>query len=187
MDNGNAVATLENQRVMTSGGAGYLLATVDSATADASVSVDVVRGASAPWGGLALRMTDASNFFFLRYGTDLSLTKVEAGAATELARSTLPSAVAGSRHRLEAQIQGDRVRVYWDGAFQFQATSSFQQSATKHGLVWSPANDTATALDEFDLHAIPEIIAIHNDTQIHMDFKPLVEEGTLILVRFTPE
>ena len=148
---GAAVPTIQNNQTIVTSGAGYVLATVNPSLGDAIVSADVIRGSATPWGGLVLRMADPNNFLIVRYGTNVTLSQVEAGRSYDLASSTPPAAVAGSRHRLEARLLGDRIRIYWDGTFQFQAVTAFQQGVTRHGLAWNPSSSTTTSLDVFDL------------------------------------
>jgi RHS repeat-associated protein len=148
---GAGAPTIQSNQTIVTGGTGYVLATVNPNLADAIVSADIIRGSPTPWGGLVLRMADPNNFLIVRYTSNLTLSQVEAGQSYDLASSTPTAALAGSRHRLEARLQGDRIRVYWDGMFQFQATTGFQLGATRHGLAWNPSSSTTTSLDAFDL------------------------------------
>jgi RHS repeat-associated protein len=145
--------SVQGNKVTATTGSGYVFATVDAGTADGIVAADVIQGATPAWGGLALRMVDSSNFLLVRYHAPvLTLIRVQGGVPTNLGESSPGAAAAGSRHRIEARLTGPAFDVYWDGVLQFNATSSFQQTATQHGLVWHPTTDV-TALDTFELRA----------------------------------
>jgi RHS repeat-associated protein len=110
-----------------------------------------------------LRQTDATHYLLVRYGSNLTVTEVNGATTITHVSIAAPTATPGSRHRLEARLQGDRIRVYWDGVFKAEAKTTFQQTVTRHGLAWNPSADIATALDTFDLRAATVVITGPND------------------------
>ena len=155
---GSGDPTIQSKQAKPSTGGGYQFASVNPGLADAIVAVDVIVGSSTRWGGLVLRLADINNFLVVRYASNLQLTQVQAGQSTDLAYSTPPTAANGSSHRLEARLQDDRVRVYWDGLFQFEKTTTFQQGITRHGLAWNLSSSTTTLFDNFDLRPATIVI-----------------------------
>lgn len=137
-------------------GSGYEFATVDPSLTDAIVAVDVIVASGTNWGGLALRLADVNNFLAVRFSTTLELTQVQGGQSSTLGSSN-PSAAPGT-HRLEARLDGDRIRIYWDNQFQFQGVTTFQQNITRHGLAWNLSSSTNTIFDNFDLRPATIVI-----------------------------
>jgi hypothetical protein len=46
---------------------------------------------------------------------------------------------------------GATITVAWDGVQKIQATDSFQQTRTLHGMIWAPWVDTASTFDNFQV------------------------------------
>jgi hypothetical protein len=57
--------------------------------------------------------------------------------------------LAGSTHRLGVTASGDTISLLWDGVPMLSAVEALQQTSTRHGLVWSPAIDSASVFDNF--------------------------------------
>ena len=115
----------------------YIVTAIDSGRSDASVSVDVIPGEGSSHGGLILRSSaNGQNFFAVWCRNDqVRMLRRENGKWYDVA-ITPPFAIAnGIRHRLEARLSASTIQVYWDGAFQFQHVSSFQQTSTRHGMI----------------------------------------------------
>ena len=116
-------------------GAGRRLATMDFGIADASFGCDFTRGSdAATHGGLTLRYTDANNFLYARFTPNKAqLRKVDNGSDTLLAEATLQWN-AGDRRFAQVVLHGELIRVFVNRQEVVSARSSFNASATRHGL-----------------------------------------------------
>ena len=150
---GPPTPTLTAGGVGVTAGAGHLQAAINSGAADVVMGVDYRVGSGPGMGALAVRLTDANNFFvFETYLNTLYLYKRQAGTWIALGSQPLPSMlVPGSTHRLEVHTLGATLEGWWDGALLLQASDSFQQTATRHGLDWNAAYDTTTTYANFQL------------------------------------
>ena len=125
-----------NGGAQTSGaGAGKRIATMDFGLADASFGCDFTRGSNAAThGGLTLRYSDANNFLYARFTpSKAQLRKVENGSDELLAEATLQWN-AGDKRFAQVVLHGDLIRVFADGRQILAKQSSFNASATRHGL-----------------------------------------------------
>ena len=116
-------------------GAGRRLATMDFGIADASFGCEFTRGSeAATHGGLTLRYSDTNNFLYARVMSDkMQVRKVEDGADTLLAAATLKWD-AGDKRFLQVVLHGEVIRVFVERRQVLSARSSFNASATRHGL-----------------------------------------------------
>jgi hypothetical protein len=139
-----------NQFRVISGGTDWEAATVDSGAANVVVSSDVaVSNIAVPYGGVVVRATDASNYFFARfYGNSLGLYRRQGGVISPLGTIAV-AATPGTTHRIGISASGTTLTVTWDGTAMLNATDAFNQPATKHGLSWAPFVDALTAYDSF--------------------------------------
>ena len=103
--------------------------------ADVSFGCDFTRGANATrHGGLCIRYSDASNYLYVRVtGQAVDLRKVDAGAHSTLATAAYawPS---NTRRFAQVVTHGQSVRVFVDDRQLIDATTSFNATATRHGL-----------------------------------------------------
>jgi len=115
----------------------------------AVVDVQVTRRASLDV-GLVCRASDASNYILLAYGDTTAqyrLFRVQAGAFTLLASVSVTTA-SGDVVKLTV-TSGDAYTAYKNGVSQLTGSSSFNNTATKHGMwTW---NDTAARFDIFSI------------------------------------
>ena len=103
--------------------------------ADVSFGCDFTRGANATrHGGLCIRYSNASNYLYVRVtGQAVELRKVDAGAHSTLATAAhaWPSA---ARRFVQVVTHGQSVRMFVDDRQLIDATTSFNATATRHGL-----------------------------------------------------
>ena len=115
-------------------GNGDCVATVDFADANASFGCDFKRGSDTDHGGLCFRFSDTSNYLYVRVtGTAIELRKVQAGADSQIASASHTWSSAAKKF-LQVVLHGDSIRVFVDDDEVLDATSSFNQTATRHGL-----------------------------------------------------
>src|SRR5947208_15943417 len=109
--------------------------TIDAGASDAAVGDDYVVGIGGGMGAVIGRLTDTNNHFILvTLNNTLQLYRRQSGAYALLASQPLPSAlVAGSTHRLELRVVGSTLTAWWDSAQQLSVSSTFNQTATRHG------------------------------------------------------
>ena len=132
-----------NGRAQTSGAsAGRRIATMDFGIADASFGCDFTRGSDATThGGLTLRYSDANNFLYTRFTPNKAqLRKVQNGGDTLLAEATLKWD-AGDKRFVQAVLHGELIRVFVNRQEVLSAQSSFNASATRHGMYCDGAAD----------------------------------------------
>lgn len=122
--------------------------TVDSSMPDCTVSVKMVNLSTGSWSGPCARYTDANNVYWIETnGTTIYLKKKEAGAAANLGSGT--GAYAGCTLRIK--VNGSSIKAYVDDIEKISATSTFNQTATRHGL---KSYTTAQLFDDFKAEAI---------------------------------
>ena len=129
---GPSGAAAETAGALVDGGC---VAAVDFGDANASFGCGFTRGSdSARHGGLCFRVSDSSNYLYVRVtGTAVELRKVRGGADSRIASAshTWASAV---RKALQVVLHGDSIRVFVDDDEVLDATSPFNRTATRHGL-----------------------------------------------------
>ena len=116
-------------------GNGDCVATVDFGDADVSLGCDFTRGTDATdHGGLCFRYSDTSNYLYARVtGTAIEVRKVDAGADS-LVASAAHTWNAGTQKFLQLVLHGGSIRVFVNDSEVIDTTSSFNSTATKHGL-----------------------------------------------------
>lgn len=139
-----------------SGGAAYLplvtthnLAVVETSNSDGVVSVTLA--AIDYRQRLIVRATDASNYLFAQAneaGT-VELFRCQAGSFTSLATAAAHTWAAGDV--LAVVLQGSSIKVRVNGVQLLAATSTFNQSATKHGIGGTAAAQTNARWDNFNV------------------------------------
>ena len=153
MNGGAPTPTLVAGGVGVTPGPGHLRVTIDSGAADVVMGVDYRVGSGPGMGAIVFRLTDANNFFLIEtYLNELQLYRNQAGTYTKLASQPLPAAlVMASMHRLEVRTLGSTLEGWWDGVRLLQATDTFQQTATRHGLDWNSGFDATSVYSNFQL------------------------------------
>lgn len=129
-------------------GVGLSQAVIESQRALAVVKA-TVKIATGGFVGLYVRVTDTSNGWYVLLRDDTSLfTLVERNAGVDTVRaSTAFNPTPGTPALIVVTMQGQTIKATLDGANEISYTSaSFNQSATKHGLV---ANLAANRADSF--------------------------------------
>lgn len=138
-----------NRAAQTAAAGTYYTATINPAVTDGKLTITIPVVDVAFAYGICARLSDASNFIHIEYSAGaLSLYKRVAGSFTSLGSQTL-SLVAGDTIGLK--IAGNVISVYWNGALQFSATDSFNNTATRWGLV------TASATQRYDSMVFTDI------------------------------
>ena len=125
-------------------GNGDCVATVDFLDANVSLGCDFTRGTdAADDGGLAFRFSTTTNYLYARVtGSAIEVRKVDAGTDSLVASAshTWPSA---SKRFLQVVLHGTSIRVFVDSAEVVDTTSSFNTTATRHGLFCDDQADHA--------------------------------------------
>jgi hypothetical protein len=152
---GPYLPSVANGKVSQTGAwAGYTAWTVNVGLANVNVGVDVTSTAYSPSGGLVLRATDENNYLLLRYKGPY-LYRRQGGQLHPLGAANL-SFASGETHRIEARMSGSSIEVYADNVLVFAVTETFNQAATRHGVVWH-GDDSTARLDNFSLTSTERI------------------------------
>ena len=131
---------------------GYVVAVIDSGTADGMVSVDFRSTAANRRAGVILRMADVQNFLVLQYTGNWSSGRVELLQRVHGVFTSLKGASVGpldGPHTLAARIVNGSVTGLLDGRALFETTANNNSWGTWHGLLWTTSADTTTAFDNF--------------------------------------
>ena len=113
--------------------AGNYTAVLEFDESDCYVGAVYTRGGAAN-SGLVCRYTNASNYILVYHeGTNLKVGKVEGGTLSVIAAIGLTWGT-GATHRMIVELHGDAIRVSVDQTLKINTTSSFNQTATKHGI-----------------------------------------------------
>ncbi|MCH7745797.1 MAG: hypothetical protein IIC84_06975 [Chloroflexi bacterium] len=114
---------------------GDCVATMDFSDADVSFGCDFTRGTdTSDHGGLCFRYSDTSNYLYVRVtGTLIEVRKVEAGSDSQITSKTHTWSVSTQKF-LQVTLHGNSIRVFVDNSEVVDTTSSFNNTATKHGL-----------------------------------------------------
>lgn len=119
--------TVSNQAGVPSTGSFHKnLAWLDSGTPDGTVQVTIA--ATSGGAGLALRVTDSSNYYLW---SGNSVSKVVAGSASQLLTGLTNL---GAGDVAKAVMSGSTLKLYRNGALVGIVTDSFNNTATKHGI-----------------------------------------------------
>ena len=113
--------------------AGNYTAVLEFNESDCYVGAIYTRGGSAN-SGLVCRWSDASNYILVYHeGTNLRVGKVEAGTLTVVATTVFVWGTEATK-RLIVELHGEEIRVSVDQTLLLNTTSTFNQTATKHGI-----------------------------------------------------
>ena len=117
-------------------GNGDCVATIDFADADVAFGCDFTRGTdTADHGGLCFRYSDVSNYLYARVtGTTIEVRKVDAGPDSQVASTAHTSWSTSTKKFLQVVLHGSSIRVFVDQNEVVDTTSSFNSTATRHGL-----------------------------------------------------
>lgn len=123
-------------------GNGDCVATVGFGDADVSFDCFFTRETdTTDHGGLCFRYSDNSNYLYVRItGTAVEVGKVDAGADTQVATASHTWATSTQKF-LQVVLHGSLIRVFVDDAEVVDTTSSFNASATSHGLFCDDQSD----------------------------------------------
>ena len=116
-------------------GNGDCVATMDLGDADVSLGCDFTRGTDATdHGGICFRYSNLTNYLYVRVtGTAIEVRKVEAGS-DGLVASAAHTWNASTQKFLQVVLHGNSIRVFVNDTEVVDTTSSFNSTATKHGL-----------------------------------------------------
>jgi Zn-dependent metalloprotease len=146
--------TLTGGVVGIAAGGGHVQATLQTNVADIRMGVDYRVGASSQrLAGLAFRLTDANNHLLLLFFDNaLHFYRRQNGTYSLLASSgPLAPIAGGTTQRMEVRASGTTLTGWWNGAQVVQASDTIQQTATRHGLDWNTAFDSATTFDNLEI------------------------------------
>lgn len=112
-----------------------LRAIIDSGVADCSVETPIVFGATDT--GLILRANNSSNYLRITLApSNVRFQKTQSGATTTLGTKNF-SFVIGRTYLVRADLAGSSVKISVDGTELGTFSTSFNQTATRHGLLTS--------------------------------------------------
>ena len=116
-------------------GNGDCVATVDFLDANVSLGCDFTRGTDpTDHGGLAFRLSDTANYLYVRVnGTQIQVRRVATGSDS-LVASTSHTWGTSTTKFLQIVLHGNSIRVFVDNIEVVDTTSSFNNTATRHGL-----------------------------------------------------
>jgi len=142
-----------NELRTTATGQTFQEATVETAKSDATLNVDwTVPASGTPFGGLVVRATDDANYILVRFWQgQLGILRQQRGEWTPIGNGAQVNATPGSVHRLTVTAVGTTITVAWDGTPALTVVESFNQTGTRHGVLWAPSVDALTAYDNFDV------------------------------------
>ncbi len=107
-------------------------AVLDFGETDCFVSAKFTRGGTG--GGIVARWSDASNFLLIYHdGTNIVIGKVDTGSLSTISSKAYTWTL-GTEKRIFVELHGDDIRVAIDDQYQLTTTSTFNNTATKHGV-----------------------------------------------------
>ena len=115
-------------------GNGDCVATIDFGQSDISFGCDFTRGTDGTdHGGLCFRFSNSSNYLYVRVtGANIEVRKVDAGADSQVAMAAHTWS-SGAGKFIQVVLHGDSIRVFVDHDEVIDTTSSFNNTATRHG------------------------------------------------------
>ncbi len=143
-ENGGAV--VNNNALIVGGGAAPIAASIQASAADVTIQITLVSGNGSS--GIAARLTDYNNCFLL-FATSGTYTAIkrEAGVNTTLLTFS-PGATNGDV--LKIVTSGTSIQFYVNNVLKHTETSSFNQTATKHGVFFT-SNISTCRFDNFSI------------------------------------
>ncbi|HTK03811.1 MAG TPA: sialate O-acetylesterase [Alphaproteobacteria bacterium] len=139
--------TIESNKARADGTGGSY-ATVNATDADVVITSQVTMESSGAGQGFIARYTDTNNQFRIVWfgNSQIQIIKREAGVNTTLSSTPLV-AVNGQTYAFALTLNGSSISLSIDGVEQISATSSFNQSATIHGIFAGAS--TGVRFDDF--------------------------------------
>jgi endoglucanase len=123
-------------------------ATLDVGAADVTVQASVAITAGEQ--GICFRMTDAENYLLMRMGGNANgnyeLFRIQGGSGSQLT-SVAATGSPTAPYLLKVVLSGSTITPYVNGVAQTPITSTFNQTATRHGL-WAAGNGTGNAYED---------------------------------------
>ena len=116
-------------------GNGDCVATIEFSESSVSFGCDFTRGTDGTdHGGLCFRYSDTSNYLYVRVtGTAIEVRKVDAVADSQVATASHTWG-SGATKFLQVVLHGNSIRVFVDTSEVVDTSSSFNSTATRHGL-----------------------------------------------------
>lgn len=116
-------------------GNGDCVVTMDFGQSDVGFACDFTRGTDgADHGGLCFRYLNTTNYMYVRAtGTNVEVRKVDAGVDSQVATAANTWSSAAKKF-LQVVLHGSSIRVFVDDNEVVDTTSSFNNTATRHGL-----------------------------------------------------
>ena len=116
-------------------GSGDCVATMEFGEADVSLGCDFSRGTDgSDHGGLCFRYSDTTNYLYARVtGTAIEVRKMEAGSDSQVATASHTWST-GAAKFLQVVLHGSSIRIFVNDSAVVDTSSSFNSSATNHGL-----------------------------------------------------
>ena len=111
------------------------VATMEFGESDVSFGCDYTRGTDiTDHGGLCFRYSNTSNYLYVRVtGPNIEVRKVDLGADSQVATAAHTWST-GAKKFLQVVLHEDSIRVFVDDDEVMDTTSSFNSTATRHGL-----------------------------------------------------
>ena len=114
--------------------AGARTATIDFGSTDTSLGCWFTKNGSTSHGGLCLRQSAAGYLYVRVTGAAIEVWETPAGSPGSLVASTPHTWDEGAEKFLQVVIHGDEIQVFVNDLAVVEVTSSFNASATSHGL-----------------------------------------------------
>jgi hypothetical protein len=156
---GSSSARIQGNRTeLATPGTGHQPWAIESGRSDVVISADFI-GGDLRIGGLIARAAPGGNYLEASVdGWDLLLGRVQNGTRTILTRTSI-GFVTGQKYHLELRAIGTQIAAYVDGVITLTTTSTFQQTATKQGVVFN-SEDPAVTFDNFEVRVPGEFPTI---------------------------
>lgn len=126
------------------------VAAIESGHSNVDISVDMTWRANA---GLVFRLSDQNNYFLTRIMSGLyQIYKIENSVTTKIGEYAMPTTL-GTVYSLKVTASGDNILNYINGVLAISVQSSFNTSATMHGIT-TRTSDSGDTLDNFKVVAL---------------------------------
>ena len=114
---------------------GDCVVTMDFGDSDVSFGCDYTRGTdTSDHGGLCVRYAGTASYLYVRVtGSDIEVRKVDGGGDSQVATESYTWNTQTKKF-IQVVLHGDSIRVFVDDQEVLSATSSYNNTATRHGL-----------------------------------------------------
>ena len=129
----------------------YAVGTIESGTSNGTVSANwrPLNANQYANGGIVFRhASDTSYWYALFMQGGIHLKRVDGAVHTTVASVGVGNPVGGI-HQIAALLDGSRIQVWVNGTLYLEHIDAMNQSATRHGVIFHSAYDTASNIDEF--------------------------------------